>query len=170
MAKDFKKNWKIVISVLILGVYVLMLNAMTPYIADDFQYMYSFQNGDRITSLWQIFPSLYHHYMHEIGRIVPHFFAQLFLMGPKAVFNLFNTAFFLILVYVMLKSSEYRANFSVIMWFLVPVLFWRFVPCFGQIFLWEDGSFNYLWSFTFGAVYLITYLNLYIYGEQGWFK
>lgn len=170
MVKELKKNRKLVISVLILGMYVLMLNAMTPYIADDFQYMYSFQNGDRITSLWQIFPSLYHHYMHEIGRIVPHFFAQLFLMGPKAIFNLFNTVFFLILVYVMLKSSEYRTNFSVIMWFLVPVLFWRFVPCFGQIFLWEDGSFNYLWSFTFGAVYLIPYLKLYLYGEQGWFK
>lgn len=165
---NWLKNKKQIICIAILFVYVLMLNFLTPYVADDFQYMFSFKTGERITSLWQIFPSLYYHYLNDIGRIVPHFLAQVFLMGPKWIFNLVNAVCFVLLIYIMITSTSMTKNFSAILWFMVPILFWQFVPCFGQVFLWEDGCFNYLWSFTFAAVYLIPYLRLFLKREQGW--
>jgi hypothetical protein len=147
-----------------------MLNVLTPYAADDFVYMFSFQNGTRITSVFQIFPSLYQHYMNDIGRIVPHFFAQLFLMAPKWIFNLVNTVMFVALVAFMLRITGRKKKFSAILWFLVPVLFWQFVPNFGQVFLWEDGAFNYLWSFTFAAIYLNPYERILLGRQEGWFS
>jgi hypothetical protein len=150
--------------------YVLMLNVFTPYVADDFVYMFSFRDGTRITSVFQIFPSLYQHYMNDIGRIVPHFFAQLFLMGPKWIFNIANTVMLVALVAFMLRLTGEGKKFSAILWFLAPVLFWQFVPNFGQVFLWEDGSFNYLWSFTFAVIYLIPYVRILLGQEEGWFS
>ncbi len=165
-----KTNKKLLLFGGVLAIYVLMLNIMTPYVADDFQYMFSFKDGERISSFFQIFPSLYQHYMNDIGRIVPHFFAQLFLMGPKWIFNIANTLMFVVLVYLMIWMTDATKRFSAILWFTVPVLFWQFVPSFGQIFLWEDGSFNYLWSYAFGVIYLIPYMRLLLGKEEGWFK
>lgn len=162
MREKWTQNKKKYMCVGILAVYVFLLNCLTPYIADDFQYMFSFRTGERITSLWQIFPSLQTHYMNDIGRIVPHFFAQLLLMGPKWIFNVFNTACFVGLVSLWLHSYRGNGKFSGILWFCVPVLLWQFVPCFGQIFLWEDGSFNYLWVYLGAAVYLIPYIRLFL--------
>jgi hypothetical protein len=169
ISSGFKKNWKMYLCLLLLAIYVLMLNILTPYVADDFVYMFSFRDGTRITSVLQIFPSLYQHYMNDIGRIVPHFFAQLFLMGPKWIFNIANTLMFVALAALMLHLTGAGKRFSVILWFLIPVLFWQFVPNFGQVFLWEDGSFNYLWSFTFAVIYLIPYVRLLLGGKEGWF-
>lgn len=155
-------NRKKIICVAALGIFIFMLNFLTPFVADDFQYMYSFADGQRIQNIVQIFPSLFHHYINEIGRIVPHFWAQLFLMGPKWIFNLANTVCFLLLVWLIQAIVFPDSDFSVIVWFLIPVLLWQFVPCFGQIFLWEDGAVNYLWSYTFGALFLLPYLKMFV--------
>lgn len=167
---EMKRNRKAWICVGSLAIYVLMLNIMSPYVADDFQYMFSFKDGERITTIFQIFPSLYQHYIDNIGRIVPHFFAQLFLMGPKWIFNIVNTCLFVMLVYLMIWMTNGTREFSAILWFAVPILFWQFVPRFGQVFLWEDGSFNYLWSYVFGVIYLIPYIRLLLGTGNGWFR
>lgn len=159
-------NKKQILCVLILGGFVLMLNYLTPYVADDFQYMYSFADGKRIQSVAQIFPSLYHHYMNEIGRIVPHFGAQLFLMMPKWIFNWANTICFLILCLLFQYAVFPRRRFSAILWFVISVLFWQFVPCFGQVFLWEDGALNYLWAYTLGVCFTLPYLQLFLRGRK----
>ena len=153
-----------------LALYILVLNFLTPYVADDFEYMFSFQNGERITSIIQIFPSLFQHYVNTNGRTVPHFFAQLFLMGPKWIFNVVNTIMFVALVYLMLQMTSTSRKFSAILWFLVPVLIWQFAPVFGQVFLWEDGAFNYLWSYTFSLIYLLPYVRILLGKEEGWFR
>jgi hypothetical protein len=166
--KQYLRNKYFICSLILTG-YVLMLNVLTPYVADDFVYKYSFRDGTRITSVLQIFPSLYQHYMDNIGRIVPHFFAQLFLMGPKWIFNIANTLMFVLLVALIVRLAGAGKKFSAILYFLVPILIWQFVPGFGQVFLWEDGSFNYLWSYTFAVVYLIPYVRLLLGQKEGWF-
>lgn len=162
MRNCFNADKKKMICVVGLVAFILMLNFLTPFVADDFQYMYSFADGQRIHNFFQIFPSLMNHYFNEIGRIVPHFFVQFFLILPKWVFNLANTICFLLLVWLFQTILFPKCRFSAIMWFLTPVLLWQFVPCFGQIFLWEDGSMNYLWSYLFGALFLLPYLELFV--------
>ena len=76
MKKHFKYVTKIqLISFSILFLTAFLFNYWTPYAADDYSYMYNLGNGERITSVFQIFPSLAVHYMqYGNGRIVSHFF------------------------------------------------------------------------------------------------
>lgn len=170
MRERWTRNKKMYLCVCVLAVFVFMLNCLTPYIADDFQYMFNVKDGERITSFMQIFSSLGQNYLLYNGRLVPHFWAYLFLMGPKLIFNIVNTVMFLILIAVMYFSSQKSTRFSAIVWFLIPVFIWQYTPGFGQVFLWEDGCFNYLWAFSFSVIYLIPYINLLLGKENAMFK
>lgn len=160
------KNRKVVISAIVLGAAALLLNFMTPYAADDFSYMYSFKDGSRITSFFQIFSSIYAHYMTINGRTVPHFLVQLFLMGPKWIFNIFNSLVYIALVLLVYRLTDNARGFRMLLCFIIPVFFWLFIPSYGQIFLWLDGSINYVWSYLAAMIYLIPYLNLYTEGKK----
>ena len=64
MKKYFKCLTKMqLISFLLLFLTAFLFNYWTPYAADDYSYMYNLGNGERITSVFQIFPSLAVHYM-----------------------------------------------------------------------------------------------------------
>lgn len=70
------------------GIFLLILlcNSLTKLVADDFCYKFSWENGEQITNVWQIFPSMLAHWHSINGRLVTHFFVQLFLLMPKFVF------------------------------------------------------------------------------------
>ena len=87
----------LVLAALCLGVFLLLLycNLHTDLVADDYRYCFSFADGSRISAVRQIFPSMAAHRLSMNGRLIPHFLVQLFLMAPKAVFNLVNALMFL---------------------------------------------------------------------------
>lgn len=70
----------------LLFIFMLALNFLTPYQADDFAYHFSFDTGERIESISDIFPSLAAHTQTMNGRVIAHFFVHLFELLPKAVF------------------------------------------------------------------------------------
>ena len=74
---------------------LLLFNCLTPYIADDFQFAYAFDTGERLRTLPQLVQSLAFHYQAWTGRVLVKFFAQGFTMFPKWVFNVFNAAAYL---------------------------------------------------------------------------
>ena len=84
---------------------MLVLNFLTPMVSDDYAYCFSFVDWERIESVGEIFPSMKMHREYANGRIVAHFFAQLFLLLPKAIFNVINalvtTAIFFIMLSIM---------------------------------------------------------------------
>lgn len=160
------KNRKVWIAIVPLFLFMVVLNFMTPYVADDFSYMYSFRDNSRVTNFFQIFPSLYTIYMVYIGRIVPHFLAQLFLMGPKWIFNIVNSLVFVGTVGLLYYLTGKREKFSLWIWCAIPMLLWVYTPSYGQIYLWMDGSFNYLWSYLFALLYLLPYFALYLDGKR----
>ena len=49
------------LSYALLFFFMLVCNILTPYLADDFTYMFSFQSGERIRNLLDIFPSMLAH-------------------------------------------------------------------------------------------------------------
>lgn len=128
MKKYFKCLTKMqLISYLLLFLTAFLFNYWTPYAADDYSYMYNLGNGERITSVFQIFPSLAVHYMqYGNGRIVSHFFVMLFLTAPKIIFDVLN-AFLLfslsLLFYVLLQVRNHSVSFC----------FLQCLPCFGYI-------------------------------------
>ena len=72
---------KVYLSILfIIFMLMLLCNILTPKIVDDFSYHFSFATGERITNVFQIFPSMMAHAEKMNGRLIPHFFVQLFEM------------------------------------------------------------------------------------------
>ena len=136
---------------------VFLLSVLTPKYADDFCYTFSFATDRRIQSVADIFPSMATHRVLLNGRVVPHFFVQLFLMFPKAVFSVLNA---LQAVLLMLLSSRYlqsegRTKCLVLLCGLFGI--WIFSPSFGENYLWLDGAVNYSWALTALMLFLIPY-------------
>ena len=155
------KNYKLILGCLCIFACALLLNHWTPYASDDYCYMFSFRDGSRITSVGQIFSSLAEHYTHfGNGRLVSHFFVMLFLIGSKWIFNVVNTLFFVFLILKVYHLTSQGKKHSLLLLFSIPTLFWLYMPAYGQIFLWLDGSINYMWSYLFALVFLSVYFEL----------
>ena len=93
---------------LLLGIFLLMLlgNVLTPYAVDDWAYMHSFATGERLTRFGEIFPSMAAHAQTMNGRLFAHFWAQLFLLLPKAVFNIVNALIFTALIALLARLAQ----------------------------------------------------------------
>ena len=85
---------------------ILLCNILTDYCVDDFTYLFSLATKERITSFFQIFPSLAAHAEKMNGRLIAHFLTHLFLLLPKIIFDIANTAVFLLQIVLMIKISH----------------------------------------------------------------
>ena len=86
--KNQERSHNIVgLSYALLFLFMLACNILTPYLADDFTYMFSFQSGERIKNLLDIFPSMLAHAQKMNGRLVTHFLVQLTFLFPANLFD-----------------------------------------------------------------------------------
>ena len=76
-----------IISSVLVFVIMFLLNSMTPYLVDDYGYMFSFADGTRVRTLSGLVQSMVRHCFTVNGRVVAHTLEQVFLMMPKPVFN-----------------------------------------------------------------------------------
>jgi len=138
-----KINRLLTICCVCIVLFFLMLNIYTPLIADDFSYSIG------VNSIGDIFISQFNHYFNWGGRSVAHFFAQFWLLVGKPIFNIANAfiyGFFIFLVKFHIIGSFKK--FNPLLFLLINISFWLFVPLWGQNFLWLTGSCNYLWTST----------------------
>lgn len=160
-----KIGWYAVIG----GIFLLafVLNCWTPYLADDFAYLFSWADKERITSFWQLFPSIYAHAFSMNGRLVPHFLVQFFALFPKTVFNIANAFMFVLLFVQIAKNAGIVGKHKLDGLYLVSIfaVYWCVIPAFGQVNLWFDGSLNYLWALTLAALFLSPYFQFFLKGE-----
>ena len=140
----------------LLAVFLLLLycNLHTDLVADDYQYCFSFFDGSRIRTVGAILPSMAAHRHLMNGRVFPHALVQLFLMLPKGIFNVCNAGMFTALVYLLARPCRGLVR-SALLTAAVFGCVWILQPEFGQVFLWLDGSLNYLW----GAVLCLLWLR-----------
>jgi len=96
---------------------------------------------------------------------VAHFLAQLFLMLPKAVFNIFNAAVFVLLIWLIYRSARVE-NRNALLLMCIFGLIWLLQPEFGQVYLWLDGSVNYLWCAAFCMLWLLPWLESFLKGKD----
>ena len=132
--------------VLFVFIIMLILNHFTPYLADDFTFSYSFADRDTLSSPFILFRSLYYHYMEWSGRIVVKFFAQLFTIFPKWIFDLCNAAMFCLLGVVLCRLGNFSRKSAPLPLAFAFLSLWLVSPAFGQTNLWMCGSCNNLWS------------------------
>ena len=158
----------LVLAVLCLGVFLLLLycNLHTDLVADDYRYCFSFADGSRISAVRQIFPSMAAHRLSMNGRLIPHFLVQLFLMAPKAVFNLFNALMFLLLVWLIARVGGGERTPKALLFAAVFGCIWLMQPDFGQVFLWLDGSVNYLWCAVLCFLWLRPWTARFLSGRE----
>ena len=147
----------------VLGVFLLMLplNLLTVMVLDDFSYVKSFADGQYIHSFGDIFRSLRAHYATMNGRLVPHFFAQLFLWLPHVIYKILNAGMFALFGYVIYLHGNYGRKESVGTLMLIYLLLWYMTPDFGESILWMDGSCNYLWGTFLLVLFLLPYRMYY---------
>lgn len=152
----------------LLGIFLIMLfcNFNTDLVADDYMYCFSFADDSRIESVAQIIPSMAAHRHSMNGRVAAHFLVQLFLMMPKAVFNIFNAAFFTALIWLIYSIGRQKHEHSCLLAVLCFALIWLLQPQFGQVYLWLDGSVNYLWCAVVCLVWLLPWAGKFLYDRE----
>lgn len=157
ITKFLNKNQK-KIFLLLIFVSMLILNFLTPLLADDYSYGLNL-DGKRISSVIDIFNYQIWHYFNWGGRTIAHTFAQTFLIFPKVIFNVLNSIIYTILIYLIyLHGKLNRKNKdNPYMLLLIHFILWFMIPVFGQSFIWLIGSCNYLWT----TVIILYFLWLY---------
>ncbi len=135
---------------------MLALNFLTPLIADDYSYHFSWRDMSRITDIREAFLSMYAHYFNWGGRVLTHLIATLFLLIGKPVFNPANTAVYLwlsILIYRFVTINQ-DSKYHPMLYLLVHFGLWFALPAYGQNIFWLIGSCNYMWPAAFILAFL----------------
>lgn len=156
-----KKNTNKKYLYLILGIFfflTLVLNILTPIIADDFGYSLNLDK-DHLGSIKDIINFQIIHYIYWGGRSVAHTLVQLFLLLPKWIFNIFNSLCYTYLVYLIYKiaKQDKKDNYCLLMIIFLSLYF--ITPVFGQNILWLTGACNYLWTTTIILFLINQYLT-----------
>ena len=136
---------------------MLVLNFLTPLIADDFTYAMS-------SSLIDALIDEYIQYMTWGGRSIVHFIARIFLLMPKGVFNAFNALIYTCLTLLIYKISNPKKKYNLSVYLFICFSIWLFTITYGQTVLWLTGSCNYLWGTFIILSFLLPY-NMYISGK-----
>lgn len=140
---------------------MFVLNYYTPLYFDDFRYIYSWDTGEKITNVSQIFPSMKAHYQTMNGRIPIHFLAQLFLLINPIVFDIINSlSFSLFVLLICYYASGSFRNISATKFLLSFLMLWFFTPSFGESFLWLTGSANYMFGPLIALSFLFPYVKM----------
>ena len=159
---------KAVSAAVLAAIFLLLLycNLHTALVADDFMYCFSFSDGSRITSVGAILPSMAAHRHTMNGRVFPHALVQLFLMLPKGVFNVCNAGMFTALIRLLAQPCRDCGRRSALLLLAVFGCVWVLQPEFGQVFLWLDGSVNYLWCAVLCLLWLRPWAGFWLDGAE----
>ncbi len=146
--------------------FMLLLNFLTPYVADDYVYRYGFHDHEHVESVLDVVKSMYVHSYAMNGRVVSHFFGELFMIWPKAPFNFANAGMFTLLWYVLWRVASVGAKRNILIGAGIFMALWYWMPVFGQVALWQLGSVNYLWGMGFGMLFISPYVYRLMHGGE----
>lgn len=154
------KEKQIVIILFIIFAMMLILNFLTPIIADDYSYSFG-ANGERIKNIIDIIVRQIDHWLNWGGRNVAHFIANFLLMYPKTIFNILNSLMYTALVYLIYKHSQTTKEEKPLLLILIHLGLYFLTPVFGQNCIWLIGSCNYLWTIVIILIFLLMYRENY---------
>lgn len=152
---QYEKIKKIVFGVVIFFIIMIIygFNRHTPLVADDLVLAIFVKDH----KFFEIVEAFYNYYMYWGGRIIVHIISMIFLSVDKSIFNIANTAVYLIFNLLILFHGLGKKFFSPFALIFVNLALFLFTPAFGQDFLWLDGAANYLW----GIVIVLAFFSIY---------
>ena len=71
-----------------------------------------------------------------------------------------NAFLFVLLILSIYHLTSHKKLATFLLFFAIPTLLWLYMPAYGQIFLWLDGSINYMWGYLFALLFLSVYITL----------
>lgn len=128
---------------------------------DDFNYKFMYDQfgltSHRVVSLTDIFVSQYHHYFIFAGRVIVHFFVQLFLIPDSKIwFDLANSAIFgCFMILILLNSSYLKKTITSSVVLVLIIFIWYLVTGQNYCMFWLSGSVNYMWSVSASLLLLL---------------
>ena len=156
-----KRPYYLYLALLFLCMFVL--TSMSPLALDDYNYCYNFEDFSRITKPLQIIPSMAAHRIRPNGRVFAHGMVQLFMLGPKVFFNLFNAGNAVLMAALFARYfPEKKPKELLLLLSCGAMIIWNFSPDFGHTFLWLDGALNYSWALTVLLLFLWPYSRAYL--------
>lgn len=151
---NLSKRKQIILILICIFVMMLLLNILTPLLADDFSYSFN-TDGEKLSSFLDVLDYQVTHYFQWGGRTVAHTIAQVFLLFPKIFFSIMNTFVYVLLVYLIyLHSKGFNKEEKLAILILIHFGLWFLLPVFGQTCFWLIGSCNYLWTTTLILLFL----------------
>lgn len=138
--------WAMLIFVLSISFFIM--NYMTPYLADDYNYighMHWIKENTTIQTLGDVIESAKWFYANLSGRVEGFLFATAFSFLPEYLFDFVNTLGYLLLtalIYLICRGKEHHNLF---LYLGIHIVLWFFVPDYGQVMFWMCGSANYMW-------------------------
>lgn len=125
---------------------ILLINCLTPMIADDFYYKMNLVFGEnrRVESLSDVFISAFNCYMGNSGRTLTFLLYNLFFSMDKIVFNVANTLAYMAVTYLLYLIIRGDRKNSLLLYILAHLSLWVFSPEYGQDVFWMSGAINYL--------------------------
>lgn len=145
--KKIKLSKKKQTIIILITIYLMMLvlNLLTPLIADDYSYSLGLDNT-KIDSIIDVLNYQWWHYFNWGGRTISHTIAQMFLLFPKIAFSIINPLLYIALIYLTYLHIVRNRDKKPIYLILIHLTLWFVLPVFGQTCLWLIGSCNYLWT------------------------
>lgn len=157
----------------------LVRNIFMPMVGDDYSYAFIWDGShagnlmdgigerQRITSLADIAASQWSHYFTWGGRVPALFAVQFFAWqgnGPGLLFDVANTAFFVLLVLVLFwlaagRIEHVRSSRAGLLWLLLGLFF--AVPSYIYTMVWLTGACVYLWTAAAECAFLLPYALAY---------
>ena len=152
---------------LTLAVFMLVLafTLLSPLVADDYNYAFSWAEDKRVENLGDVWFSIKCHRLYTNGRVFSHGFVQVFSTAPHWAFALCNAAAAagqaLLLSRLLRRTERPLAAAATAL-----MLLWICMPVFGQVYLWMDGACNYSWGLLLALALLVPFVEAWE-GEQG---
>ncbi len=151
MFENFRDNkrqhtilWGVV--VLVFFAVLLIINTLTPLIADDFYYRRNLVYGENtpVRSLGDVVRSAQNVYVYNSGRVLTHLMYHLFGTIGKGAFNLLNSVSYVVVTFFLYSIIRNKGRHSIVLYVLVNLSIWMFTPELGQDIFWLSGTINYL--------------------------
>ena len=158
MKLDFHKK-KIIfyIVVIISFLAILIYNFLTPLMSDDL--LFNLYHSTENYTLSDLIKLEYENYLTWNGRIIPQFIMHCCLLIPKWLFNILNSACFVLLTFLIYWNIRGKNQYDFVILALINLMIWQFGVSFDQTILWLSGACNYLW----GAVIILGFVTYFRY-------
>lgn len=141
-------------------IFMFILNSLTPFILDDYYFMFKYNSKERIHNLFDIFTFLGMYYLKWSGRVVANFFSILFANMPKFIFNIVNSIIYTANIYLIFKIFDLKNQKKYYYLLFIHIILFIIFPVFGQCFVWLSGSCNYSLTLFFELLFLYRIINV----------